>query len=400
MLNLFANQPSISPSGSILYIIEGKSLTLTASGGEAPTPDEEAECPPWQLDDSLGEYYIWSDGSEGDEVSFSSSQSGPIRVKQEAWWIDAAGNDGGMTESSWSSTVELKSVKVSLSPESRTVCDGDSATFKIDVEPSTAKSAVQIISVSLQDKNGGTNFNNIKKSSITGNNFDWTVPAAYWYHTDSSDICSTSSQYQVKVKFKVHDVESEVSGNLTVKVGKNEGCWGANTAYLTKAFDGIYDNEHITLWSTDMKEVWVRLNYSEIIRSIESESIITFPSSSQFYSMVVAEENAHAQQLKGLLFPDYYSSLIFCNKGDFQIATSQFQGYYVSESTPDSAQMSEMRSRAYEQLMETMDMFLPGYYAAQSVYVYNLNQKAIERQAKDIAGASYCISYDCTYGKL
>lgn len=114
--------PSITPSAAQAREVDASaSITFSVVGGEAPEPNEEASCPPWEKDGESR--YSWTNGGTlqvdpqhgtdketlilvGDQPSY-----GDIKVRVLQDWVDGKGNST-TTESDWSGSVDVYFVEI------------------------------------------------------------------------------------------------------------------------------------------------------------------------------------------------------------------------------------------------------------------------------------------------
>jgi len=120
--------PTIDPADKQIVPVDAtNTLTLSATAGTCPEPDDEAPCPPWKPDGDPT--WLWNlDGltakgsTTGDTVGIdqSSSGQGSVTVTQTQNWVDDAGNDGGSTTLD-SDSVEVDVVKLKISFSKRQI---------------------------------------------------------------------------------------------------------------------------------------------------------------------------------------------------------------------------------------------------------------------------------------
>jgi hypothetical protein len=176
-------------------------------------------------------------------------------------------------------------------------CDGASRSVTVSITPSSVP--VSNISLRMTKSDGSTAYNNPAGagSTITGNNKNWTISNARWFQ--GSNECDSSATYKISGTYYMSGNSEEFeSVNFTVNAG---GDCINGSAWLVSWFSGFpaYAVDELDYGDSIMYRATITGSGSFTRAMSAAVSYAPTLSSSQYYSMVVAEENYHKSQLEG-----------------------------------------------------------------------------------------------------
>lgn len=253
------------------YIRKGDSITLSA--GEC--------CLNW---DKSGDCISISPDQTSCNINGVSTGNATVTVKD---------NRDGKTCSKYDIVV----YEAIINKVSEEIGDGASKTISVSFVPATLPASDIELKISKPD--GTTTYNNpaMEGSTITGSDKNWKISNARWYQ--GADECTTTSSYEITGTYKLD--------------GKN--CNFEPISVVVNA-GGRYVNgsSKIARWYTGFPEITVNEIYinGEILYRATVSGVGSFRRSilattstsptlrtSQYYDMVLAEENYHKKQLEG-----------------------------------------------------------------------------------------------------
>lgn len=385
LLSVHATEPGINPSDDqYLPYEEGGSFTLTVTPGEAPEPPEEdATCPPWTKDGDPT--FQWNSGgvavmgdatSDTIDVDTSLAVSGEITVVQTQKWKD---DDGATDETTiTSSPVKVTVFKVELEIEGGdSVCDGASVDVTVKVEPSSAASELSDVDVTIGANGNGTSNPAGVESTIVKNGSDdtkWNVPNARWFGD-----CNQTADYTLNLSCKIGG-KAASDGPYVLTVDASDYCLFGK-ALLDSYHVGAANIVVSYNSNTQMYEAGFD-GQDSLTRFMVTHVVIVNLTSSQYHSMLVAEENFHVGQYKGTT-SDIFDDLWNVNAVYQQAYTA---GPYVRA----DAILAQLA--ANEKLTELLALEMD-----RSKSVADSRECQSEREAKESVGASYLLSLNCSY---
>lgn len=368
--------PSPSISGSA-YVENSKTTTLTASGGLEPYT--------WSLQ-SGGSYISVSGSGPNATITGSSPGKGTVEVK------DKHGNTGSH---------EVTCFQFELDVAQTSVEDGEQdISVDIKVEPQSVESLITNIQLEATKPGGGTSFDNpdgegIELEQDGGDPLSWEIKLARWYE-DSSKDCATDSTYM--------NAAYDVKGTYDLDGSSYDiepDAFSAYVAGLGTAFARLVSWYSIGGTFDDMVTVRerkqgtttyysARIDASGFARAMRAKAVVPSAlSSSQFYSMLVDEENHHVAQFEhsvdGIIDPlRHWSAAQVRNS----IHGAEYDG--MSESTAKRMAVRVIKAAVKYEYQQSVS----------EVTDYNNPSSlrcSLERAAKDAAGAEYYIRLKCSY---
>lgn len=341
------------------YIRKGDSITLSA--GEC--------CLNW---DKSGDCISISPNQTSCNINGVSTGNATVTVKD---------NRDGKTCSKYDIVV----YEAIINKVSEEIGDGASKTISVSFVPATLPASDIELKISKPD--GTTTYNNpaMEGSTITGSDKNWKISNARWYQ--GADECTTTSSYEITGTYKL---DGKICNFEPISVVVNAG---------GKYVNGTID---IARWYTGFPEIIVEqtvINGRVAYRSTISgrgnfcrSMLVTVSTSptlrtSQYYDMVLAEENYHKKQLEGTVPSPISPELYFSTENVMST---------VLNKTFFSTTPSEAKELAEDAIKISIESEFNRSYRL-LVNEYGPVRCKVEAEAKSAINATFLCRLKCSY---
>ena len=273
--------------------------------------------------------------------------------------------------------------EVCIAFSDNTPCDGIPVTVDLDIRPASVASRFQQAEWTVTTDIGTTVFENpagrgIELTPVAGTPTRWLIDNARWYESPAFP-CARTSTYVLQAECSFGEFSRTARSYLTVSVETN---YLNGSFKQTNYWSGIVD---ISTAETS-NGMWVAtVSQGSFRRNIQGTVTVIGPTTSQFYAMILAEENAHAQQYGNpgsAIIADLWDPL----RVMATIAVFQAQAPFVST---NAAVARDLAWDAYELARQAENK--------RSAAEDHDRTCALEAEAKQSAGSSHCMIMECTY---
>lgn len=267
------------------------------------------------------------------------------------------------------------------------IADGARKTISVNFSPTSL--TVDEVNLEISKPDNSNSYNNPANagSTINGSKNDWTIPNARWYQ--GSNECTFTATYKISGTYKldneVHEFEAIY---ITVNAG---GDYVNGESRLERWYTG-YPNisvEQIEIGDSIMYRASVT-GVGNFTRSMLA-SVSTAPtlSTSQYYNMVLAEENYHKKQWEGTVSSPIKSNLHFL-PSNVMAAISNFYCDASDGSIAKNMLMNAINNEIYSEEMRSFDL----------VTSFSGLRCQLEREAKIAINATHLSRIQCAYEGL
>ena len=262
-----------------------------------------------------------------------------------------------------------------------TPCDGEEVFVTLEIIPQRVDAMFQDAVWTIEASGRGDTFDNpcgcgIELLPVANNPKQWRIPNARWF-VPWGYPCDNTAYYELSAQCDFGAFSCNTKGG-ELAVSAFDPCFGGGFSANTYWAGTLVFNTH-----QNTNREWVAtVSPGTFHREIVGTISITAPTNSQFYPMVLAEESAHAQQY-GNPGSSYLSDLWIAQNVISEVLD---QGGFVSTNAEAARKLA-------------IDAFNEARIAEEnrSFSIESNRTCELEREAKQIAGADYWVSLECTY---
>jgi hypothetical protein len=328
------------------------------------------------------------------EVPLSSYQASAEEANGDTHCLEVQGIDAGQSALEWKYSrsggqTTMKDVITIRAGEPKVVlyapaaaCDGNSIPITVYCFP-TNLTPTQI-QVSWELSAGNVSYGNPAGDYIQidpgSDQYHWTIPNARWYATQT-DHCNDTAFYNLRCKVSYPN-NSPIETDRTLIVDAASKCaYGSANPY--DFFSGEIDIQTEQIGPYRWKAT---VSQGTFVRDVKARINIQVSPDSQFYNLVVAEENFHkTQQFEN---PNHPIIKNYWKAEDVMTELQKLAPFYgATEKEAKASARREWERVQKQKVKEDQDRFL----------YPKPDRCAIEKEAKDAVGASYRLKMKCAY---
>ncbi|MBC2601987.1 Ig-like domain-containing protein [Puniceicoccus vermicola] len=383
---------SCEPCGSVE--IAGLSFRKVTDSINLSASSEELE----------GDNFTWS--VEDGDIDLQSTTGSTIQVSGNTLGtatIKATHEDSGI-----SATHQVTTYHVVATHSNTEYCDGEQVSITLVTTPESVESEISNVDVIAKKPDGSTNFVNVENSGTTlqkasqGDELKWISGefGAMWYSSGQGD-CNNPLivDYTLTATYEIEGEEETVtlSGfSVNASPDGSTPCLEGSGSVQRDWFDGFPSYEFAPIEGDEEHWKMEIVGIGTLVRDVHASAITGNTSSnSQFYPMILHEEEFHVDQIEGnvssVIDPAKHFSVTYVYDNEI----SNFESIVDLGPNPTTA---EVEAAADAETAFVGDKMEEHFDDTVQELGQDPNYRCpIEQQAKNAVGSLFHLTYYCAY---
>ena len=276
-------------------------------------------------------------------------------------------------------------IKIELSANQYSACDGESVNVDLTVSPASVQSHLDLVTMVAYRPDGVSAYDNPSGLGITlsqrGTILQWKIDNTRWYSTQS-DHCNDTSDYEIKAIASFGSLACESEPMPFYADATLGSCLYGYSALVT-AFSGT--PTYTTIYNSTSGLYETTVTQGTFIRDMSTASSWTVNNNSQYYQMITDEELYHAnQQMKNASHVRWGTAYLVEN---IMNSVTASQPYCDSNAAVSYALAFNAFATAQKNETDRSTAYVVSFAV----------ECADETEAKSAVGASHKVAMPCTY---